>query len=57
LRGLERTVTDTSKGTTAIVIASVTLVTGISTLLNGLTTVILPTMAVDLDIPDNLLLW
>jgi hypothetical protein len=59
LRGLERTVTntDTSKGTTAIVIASVTLVTGISSLLNGLTTVILPTMAVDLDIPDNLLLW
>jgi hypothetical protein len=57
LRGLERTETDTSKGTTAIVIASVTLVTGISSLLNGLTTVILPTMAVDLDIPDNLLLW
>jgi hypothetical protein len=46
-----------SKATTAIVIASVTLITGISTLLNGLTTVILPTMAVDLDIPDNLLLW
>jgi hypothetical protein len=56
LRELERTET-TSKGTTAIVIASVTLVTGISSLLNGLTTVILPTMAVDLDIPDNLLLW
>jgi hypothetical protein len=33
------------------------LVTSISSLLNGLTTVILPTMAVDLDIPDNLLLW
>ena len=57
LRGLERTVTNTSKGTTAVVIASVTLVTSISSLLNGLTTVILPTMAVDLDIPDNLLLW
>jgi len=56
LRELERIET-ASKGTTAIVIASVTLVTGISSLLNGLTTVILPTMAVDLDIPDNLLLW
>lgn len=57
LRDLQRTETTTSKSTTAIVISSVTLVTGISTLLNGLTTVILPTMAVDLDIPDNLLLW
>lgn len=57
LRGLERTVTNTSKGTTAVVIASVTLVTGISSLLNGLTTVILPTMAADLEIPDNLILW
>lgn len=57
MRGLERTQTTTSKATTAIVIASVTLITGISTLLSGLTTVILPTMAVDLDIPDNLLLW
>jgi len=57
LRGLERTSTTTSKATTAIVIASVTLITGISTLLSGLTTVTLPTMANDLDIPDNLLLW
>lgn len=57
LRGLERAPTTTSKATTAIVIASVTLITGISTLLSGLTTVTLPTMAVDLEIPDNLLLW
>ena len=58
LRGLERSpTTTTSKATTAIVIASVTLITGISTLLSGLTTVTLPTMAVDLEIPDNLLLW
>lgn len=56
-RVLEREDPTTSKVTTAIVIASVTLITGISTLLSGLTTVILPTMAVDLDIPDNLLLW
>jgi len=57
LRGLESTPTTTSKATTAIVIASVTLITGISTLLSGLTTVTLPTMANDLGIPDNLLLW
>jgi hypothetical protein len=57
LRGLERIPTTTSKATTAIVIASVTLITGISALLSGLTTVTLPTMANDLGIPDNLLLW
>jgi hypothetical protein len=55
--GLERTRTTASKATTAIVIASVTFITGISSLLSGLTTVTLPTMAVDLEIPDNLLLW
>ena len=47
----------TSKATTAVVIASATLITRISMLLSGLNTVTLPTMAVDLKIPDNLLLW
>lgn len=47
----------TSTTTTVTVITSVTLVMGISTLLSGLTTVILPTMATDLEIPGNLLLW
>lgn len=57
---LERTasvVTATSKSRTAAVIASVTLITAISSLLNGLTTVALPTMAADLHIDDSLLLW
>jgi len=57
LANLERVATITSKGRTAAVITSVTLITGISTLLNGLTTVALPTMARDLDIKDNVLLW
>ena len=46
-RNLERTV----------IIASVTLITAITTLLNGLTTVALPTMARELNIPEGLLLW
>lgn len=54
---LERTITVTSKSRTAVIIASVTLITAISTLLNGLTTVALPTMAAELGIPDSLLLW
>jgi hypothetical protein len=45
------------KGTTAIIFASITGVTGISSLLSGLVTVILPTMAKDLDISKSLLLW
>lgn len=58
LQNLERVVTAVeSKTQTAAVISAVTLITGISTLLNGLTTVVLPTMAADLGIPDNLLLW
>lgn len=57
LHSLERTDTVTSKSRTAVVIASVVLITAISTLLNGLTTVALPTMAKELDIPDSLLLW
>ncbi|QIW95600.1 hypothetical protein AMS68_001118 [Peltaster fructicola] len=57
---LERTataVTSRSQSRTAAVIASVTLITAISTLLNGLTTVALPTMASDLAIADNILFW
>lgn len=57
LHSLERTVTVTSKSRTAIIITCVTLITAISTLLNGLTTVALPTMAKELDIPEGLLLW
>ncbi|WPH04306.1 Hypothetical protein R9X50_00719500 [Acrodontium crateriforme] len=47
----------TSKTQTGFVIVSVTLITGISTLLNGLTTVALPTIAAELKIPHGLLLW
>lgn len=46
-----------SKSTTAIVLVTVVCVTMISTLLAGLVTVGLPTMAAELDIPTNLLLW
>lgn len=57
---LERTATAIaaqSKSRTAAVIASVTLITAISTLLNGVTTVALPVMAKDLSIADNILFW
>ena len=57
LHSLERIDTVTSKSRTTVIIASVTLITAISTLLNGLTTVALPTMAKELDIPHGLLLW
>lgn len=57
LRSLERAVTITSKSRTAVVITCVTLITAISTLLNGLTTVALPTMVKELDFPKGLLLW
>ena len=57
LHSLERIDTVTSRSRTTVIIASVTLITAISTLLNGLTTVALPTMARELDIPDGLLLW
>lgn len=57
LNSLERIDTVTSKSRTAVIIASVTLITAISTLLNGLTTVALPTMAKELNIPHGLLLW
>jgi hypothetical protein len=46
-----------SKGTTAVVITSVTCITGISSLLTGLVVVGLPTIAKDLALDANLLLW
>ena len=45
------------KGTTAIIITTITGVTMISSLLNGLVTISLPAMAKDLQISDALLLW
>jgi len=45
------------KGTTIIIFTSITAVTGISSLLSGLVTVALPTIARDLDLPPSLLLW
>lgn len=48
---------DSTKATTAIVLVTVVCVTMISTLLAGLVTVGLPTMAAELDIPPSLLLW
>ena len=46
-----------SRGTTAVVITSVTCITGISSLLAGLVVVGLPTIAKDLALDANLLLW
>ena len=40
-----------------MIIASVTLTTGISSLLNGVTTVALPRMAIELAIPPGLIFW
>ena len=57
LPNLERVDTVTSKSRTVVIIASVTLTTGISTLLNGVTTVALPHMAAELAIPPGLLFW
>ncbi|KAK5131170.1 hypothetical protein LTR08_001256 [Meristemomyces frigidus] len=54
---LERAITVTSKSRTALIITSVTLITGISSLLNGLTTVALPSIAAEFEIPNSLLLW
>lgn len=45
------------KGTTAIIITTITGVTMISSLLNGLVTIALPAMARDLKISEALLLW
>lgn len=46
-----------ANGKTVLVVAAVTLVTGTSSMLNGLVTVSLPTLAVDLDLATELLLW
>jgi hypothetical protein len=48
---------EVSKSQTVIVISSVTVITGISSLLAGLVTVGLPTIARDLSIPPGLVLW
>ena len=45
------------KGATAVIFASITGVTGISSLLSGLVTVVLPIMARDLGLSDSVLLW
>lgn len=57
LHSLERVDTVTSKSRTVVIIASVTLTTGISTLLNGVTTVALPYMVRELGIPQGLVVW
>lgn len=46
-----------TKGTTAIIFASITGVTTISSLLSGLVTVVLPIMARDLNLSESVLLW
>jgi len=46
-----------SNGTTLIVLFTIVSVTAISTMLAGVVTIVLPTMARDLDLDDNLLLW
>jgi len=47
----------TSKAKRAVIIASITLVTGVASMLNGLVTVILPTLQQDLHLSDSILLW
>ena len=47
----------TSKSKTAIIIASITMVTGVASMLNGIVTVILPTLQVDLQLSESILLW
>jgi hypothetical protein len=45
------------RGTTAIVLVTVVCITMISSMLSGVTTITLPTMARELHIPPNVLLW
>ncbi|KAF2012238.1 integral membrane protein [Aaosphaeria arxii CBS 175.79] len=52
-----RTIDVPNKKTTAIVLVTIVCVTFISSLLSGLVTVILPTMARDVKLEANLLLW
>ncbi|KAL1310951.1 hypothetical protein AAFC00_001174 [Neodothiora populina] len=47
----------TSKSGTLIIILSTTLVTGIGSMLNGMVTVSLPQLTIDLEIPGALQLW
>ena len=53
----EQNLPEIGKGKTLVVIASVTFITGISSLLSGVVTVALPTIARDLGLSDNLILW
>lgn len=46
-----------NRGTTALIISTITGVTTISSLLSGLVTIALPAIAKDLEIPQALLLW
>jgi len=46
-----------TKGKTTVIIASITMVTGVASMLNGLVTVILPTLQKDLDLSQGALLW
>jgi hypothetical protein len=48
---------ENSRGKTFIVISSTTVITGISSLLAGVVTVSLPTIAKDLELGESLLLW
>lgn len=48
---------ENSRGKTFIVISSTTVITGISSLLAGVVTVSLPTIAKDLQLGESLLLW
>lgn len=45
------------KRTTAVVLVTVVCVTGISSMLSGVTAVALPSMATDLQLAPNVLLW
>ncbi len=47
----------TSRARTAIVICCVTYGAGISTFLSGVVVVAIPTIATDLHLPNNLVLW
>lgn len=57
LRDVEAEKRAVSVQKTAIVITCVTFSTGITTFLAGVVTIAIPTMAVDLSLPDNLILW
>jgi hypothetical protein len=54
---LDRPSPTLKKGTTAIIFASITAVTGIYAIISGIVVIALPKMAKDLDISDSLLLW